>query len=498
MAAFHEFITLTLTGGEEPITVRTTLVSWDYFEILGAHPLLGRTFLPEEERVPEGHAVTVLSYGLWQNLFGGDSDIVGRAIQLSGLSYTVVGVMPRDFYDVSSNDHDTGLWIPVMMFPRYLQPTGGGSVLERRNTRFIGVVARLVPGVDRRAARAEMDSLASQLREEYPKTNRDRAVQVVTMKEIYYQNVFQDVTSAVWTLAAGAAFLLLIVCANVANLYSVRALARRQEVAARLALGASRSRVLRQFFVEGLLLSVLGGGLGVLLSLFGLEPLLSLNPVRLPGYVEVRVDGDVLLLSLALSTLASVVFSLLPALQAFPGSRSGLRAGLEPSWRNAGSSARATALRHALIIGEVAVTVVLLVGAMLVARSLARLQGGDLGFQTDSRLTLRMDLQSTRYTDPSARARFGRRLVEEAGAIPGVVSAGLWSPNPPGETTLFTMVVPEGHAGPVEEARVVVRFKTVSSGRARMRWGRGFGVPLRWTSGIAWWVSPPMPRTRAD
>ncbi len=459
LAAAASYLTVTLMGREEPHQLRANLVDSDFFPMLAAQPHLGRTFRPEEDRAPLGDPVAILSYALWQRHFGGDPAIVGQQIRLSDTAYTVVGVMPPDFHDpiMQSIGFRTDIWLPLTRWSLYQETAPGTrSVLEARMVRFLLVLGRLKPGVTFQQAGAQMMEVARRIEAEFPATNRDTGVILVPLRELYFENVDE----AVLLLVAGAALLLLIVCANVANLFTVRALARRREISIRMALGATRRVIARQLLMEGLALALAGGLLGILLAALSLESLLRLSPIQLPAFSAVRVDLPVFLVSLLLSVLASLLFSVLPALQ---GIRVALRENLVAARGSAAGSGSLLA-RKVLIVAEIALTVVLLVAAGLLARTLSNLQVADPGFDPANRLTFAVDLRGQRYATPELRAAFARQVVEHLGAVPGVETADVWQPDPPGQNVLFTAVVKEGETADPALARVIVRYKAVSPG----------------------------------
>lgn len=457
LTAAAAYVTVTLVRQDEPYQLRTNLVDASFFPLLKARAHIGRTFRPEEDRPPLGEPVVILSYAVWQTHFGGDPAILGQAVRLGGQVHTVIGVMPADFHDpiAQAVGFRTDVWLPLTRWPNYLEaPAGLSSVLEGRNTRFLAVVGRLKREVSFEQASKQMMEIAQRIEAQYPASNKETGAILVPLREIY----FADVEKAVLLLVAGAGLLLLIVCANVANLFTVRALARRREIAIRLALGASRRNIIRQLLIEGLVLAVAGGGLGILLAMLSLESLLALNPIRLPDFSPVRVDLSVFLVSMAVTVFVSLLFNLLPAWQ---GTRAALREDLAAARGSAGNLGSLLA-RKALIVGEIALTVVLLVVAALLARTLGNLGGADPGFQASQRLTFNFDMQGERYASAAAKQALVRQAIERLAALPGVQTADVWQPDPPGENVLFTAVVKEGETADPSLARVIVRYKAVS------------------------------------
>jgi len=459
LTATATYITVTMVRQDEPYQLRTNLVDASFFPLLGARTHIGRSFRPDEDRPPMGEPVVILSYAVWQTHFGGDPATLGQAIRLGGRAHTVIGVMPADFHDpiAQSFGFRTDVWLPLTRWPNYLDPPPGlSSVLEGRNTRFLAVIGRLKNGVSVQQAGDQIMEIARRLEAQYPATNKETGAILVPLRELF----FADVEKAVLLLVAGAGLLLLIVCANVANLFTVRALARRREIAIRLALGAARRSIVRQLLIEGLLLAVAGGLLGILLAAFSLEALLALNPIRLPDFAPVRVDLLVFSVSLAVTVFVSLLFNLLPAWQ---GTRAALLEDLAAARGSAGSLGSLLA-RKALIVGEIALTVVLLVAAALLARTLGNLSGADPGFQTSQRLTFSFDMQGERYASAEAKHTLVRQALERLAAVPGVKTADVWQPDPPGENVLFTAAVKEGETADPSVARVIVRYKAVSPG----------------------------------
>lgn len=446
MASFADWTTLVLGGEGEALRLQANYVTPSFFSVLRIQPAHGRLFYPDENLTPNGHPVVILSHGLWQRRFGADPEILGQAISLNDASYNVVGILPADYRDIESADHDTDVWLPLMMSPRAL----GGNILERRRGRRFAVVARLTPTAGVSSARTEMMSLMAGLEEVYPAANRGFGIKLVSLRE----HLFGDLRAPLMALLAGALFVLLIGCANVANLLLVRGNERSREIALRLALGAGRGRILSQLMTEGLLLALLGGLLGIVLAKLGVRFLASLNPAALPSYLRVDVDTTVLLATLLLSLLAGVFFSLVPALQV---SNIDLRQELADGTTGAGRGRTRARLQSLLVAGEIAAALVLLIGAGLISASFLQLRGAGVGFQTDQLLTLRMDLLGQKYSDQASQRNFGKQILSEIQKVPGAQSVGLWGPGLPGQSMWLTSVVPEEADGSSDEARVIAR-----------------------------------------
>jgi putative ABC transport system permease protein len=392
-----------LTGFGEPQSLKALGVSGNLFQVLGAAPLLGRTFVEEEQW--EGRSrVAILSYGLWQSAFGGDPAIVGRTITLSGRNYSVVGVMPPSFFFPG---RDVQLWTPFGYAPQLMTSS--------RRPHWLGVVARRKPGISFERARDDMAAIARQLEQQYPDTNTQMGVRLEPLHESYTTSP----RTALLMLSGAVALLFLIVCANIANLQLGRGVSRTRELAIRRALGAGRARILRQLLTESLVLSVVGGALGFALAALCRVVLIRYAASAIPLFAVVETDRTVLLFAVALSLLAPLIFGVVPALTT---SRSE-----QVTERSDSASRETSALRNLLVATEVALSIVLVVGAILLVRSLGRLQDVDPGFAKEHAITFTMSLPAARYPDSPARYRafveIERRLREQ----PGVQAVGATS-----------------------------------------------------------------------
>jgi putative ABC transport system permease protein len=394
---------LFLTGFGEPQGLKAMGVSGNLFQLLGTPPQLGRTFVEEEQW--EGRAqVAVLSYGLWQSAFGGDPAIVGKTITLSGRGYDVVGVMPRTFFFPG---RDVQLWTPFGYTPQL--------VASSRRPHWLGVVARRRPEVSFEQAREDLTGIARRLEQEYPDTNTQMGVRLEPLHDSYANAP----RMALLMLSGAVGLLFLIVCANIANLQLGRGVSRARELAIRRALGAGRSRVLRQLLTESLVLSAIGGTLG-----FGLAALAKIALTRyaasaIPLFAVVQTDRTVLFFALGLSLIAPIIFGIVPALTTSRGEQVTERSESSPRdhrW-----------LRNLLVTGEVALSIVLVVGAMLLLRSMGRLQDVDPGFTKEHAITFAMTLPSARYVDNAARFRAFTEIERRLGEQPGVQSVGATS-----------------------------------------------------------------------
>jgi len=393
-----------LTGGDEPMRLAGTVTSASLFSVLGVRPQLGRTFLAEEDQ-PNGDRVVILSHGLWQRRFGSDTGVVGRSIVLNGASFTVVGVMPAGFEFPSK---ETELWAPLGLDP---------SNQEGRGSHYLDVVARLKPGVTLQQAQANMETIAGELEKQY-QVNTGHGVNIFPL----YEEIVGSVRTALLVLLGAVGLVLLIACANVANLLLVRTVARQKEIAIRTTLGASRRRIIQQLLTESILLGVLGGALGLLLAVWGTDLLINISPSNMPRMSEITIDYRVLGFTFAISLLTGVIFGLLPALQAL---RFNINESLKSEGRGVvGSSSRSRA-RSVLIVTEIALALVLLVGAGLLIKSFKRLGEVDPGFKPDNVMTMQLSLPRAKYGKPEQQSAFIQQVLERIEAVPGVGSVSM-------------------------------------------------------------------------
>ena len=396
----------TLTGTGEPERISGARASADFFSVLGVKPVLGRTFLPEEDR-PGGERVIVIGHGLWQRNFGADPNIIGRALTLDGNSNTVVGVLPAGL-SFPIEIQKAEIWSPLSL---------DGNLLEQRGVHYLKAIGRLKAGVTVEQAQAEMTAIASRLEQAYPDNNTDR---IVTVSSLYEQLVGQ-IRPALLIMLGAVGFVLAVACSNVANLLLARAAARQKEISVRLALGAGRGRIIRQLLTESLLLSLVGGGAGLLLALWGIDLLISLGPDDIPRLNAINLDGRVLGFTFFISVLTGIGFGLAPALKA---SRSDLNSSLKEGGRNSTGSLSSNRMRNLLVISEMALALVLLVGAGLLIRSFIRLQQVNPGFDPKNVLTMQVSLPGSRYKTGAQIAGFFGQALERVKTLPGVESAG--------------------------------------------------------------------------
>ncbi|HSC45347.1 MAG TPA: ABC transporter permease [Candidatus Acidoferrum sp.] len=398
----------TMTGAGEPVMVIGYSFSAEYFDVLGVRPFIGRTFFAEEEQAGKNR-VAVLSYGFWQRRFGADRGLVNKTITLDGERYTVVGVMPPEFKYPTR----TELWTPL---------TPNAEAANDRSYRYLRVMGRLRPGASLTQARSEMNGIASRLAKEYPASNEeDDEVNLIPLRE----NISGDARPALLVLFCAVGMVLLIACANVANLLLARAVARQKEVAVRGTLGASRGRLVRQFLTESMLLGLSGGAIGIFLAVWCTKAMVvmfstSIFNLNLPYLEEIPLDGWVLGFAAGGSLLTGALFGLAPAVQ----SSAGQTHVLKESGRGATESIRWRRVRNGLVVAEVAMSIVLLTGAGLTLKSFASLLRGDLGFRADQVLTMRVLLPKAKYANETRRRAFQIETLERIKALPGVKSAG--------------------------------------------------------------------------
>jgi putative ABC transport system permease protein len=405
--AIYVGFTATLTGAGEPRRLNGVAASADLFPTLGAVPLIGRVFTSDDERT-EAPGTIVMSYRLWHTEFGGEPDVLGRSVVLDDNPYTVIGVMPHEFH---FPDSSALFWRPARFTERDYQES------ERADNIF-EAIGRLRKGVGIERARAEMTAIAAQSMLDHPRANKDTSATVAALAD----EVSERSRMLLLALSGAAACVLLIACANLANLLLARALARRRELAVRTAIGAGRERLVRQLMTESLLLAAAGGGLGIAIAVMAVPLLSRLVPATLPIAASPSVDVRVLLFAVGLTALTGLAFGLAPVLRVgtaadLDGLREGARSG-------GGRKERA---RSALVVAEIVASVVLLVSAGLLIRALLAVQRTDPGFEPDGVLTMRIDLPMPQYRRVATREAFYARVRDEVGALPGVKSAGFVS-----------------------------------------------------------------------
>jgi len=411
-----------LTGSGEPERISGASVSPCFFKMMGAEPRLGRSFRDDEEK-PGAGRVVVISHSLWQRIFAGQADVIGKAMTLDGKNYTVIGVAPEGFQFPRAKElpffaaagTQTDVWRPMIL--------GDDFINKSRANHQLSVMAKLNPGVSRDRAQAEMTAIAERLEQTYPDSNQGIGVKVVPLTE----QVVGNVKPALLVLIGAVALVLLVACANVASLLLARASAQQKEFAIRTALGASRVRIVRRLLTEAMLLSLTAAVAGTLLSLWGIKAMLSLSRDNLPRASEVTVDMRVLGFAVAIALLTSVIFGLTPALQA---SKINLSESLKEGSRGLSFGKRSNRVRSSLVIAEVALSLVLLVGAGLMIKSLARLLRVDPGFKPENTLTMNIALPGSKYPAANQQIAFFQDVTHRVESLAGVRSVGLISSAP--------------------------------------------------------------------
>ncbi len=428
--------TYELSGIAEPQRVIANRTSSDLFKVLGVQPLLGRPFTDEEE--PIGHHVVILSYRLWQQRFGGDRNVLGRTVDLDREPYTIVGVMPRSFIfplPGIGQGPAADVWVPLALTKEELSDIGD-------NFNY-AVFARLKPKMAITQANADLQTVANGILNMYDAVFRANHTplghfELGVVAQPLNQEVRGPVAAMLWILFGAVGFVLLIACVNVANLVLARAAGRQREMALRLALGAGRLRLLRQLLVEGMALAFAGGSLGTFAAIWIKQGLVAMIPPRIPRFREINLDGHVLLFTFLLTALTGVVFGLLPALSA---SRADLNHTLKEGARGASDGRAHQRLRGVFVVVEIALSVVLLVGAGLLVRSFERVLDTNPGFRPEHVLTTSIDLPAAQYHDDARITSFFKQLLERVQQSPGVISAGASTDLPlqGGWTHLFTI-----------------------------------------------------------
>ncbi len=448
--AAMRFSSFNLTGAAEPERLAGGRVTTNFFRTLGVKPILGRDFIAQEEQPGQAQSV-LISEGLWQRRFGNDPAIIGQALLLDGNRYTVVGVVPNR----SRLPEQAELWMPIV----FDHPD-----MKIRRFHFLRPIARLKPGVTLAQARADVDNVAMGLEKLYPDSNTTWRLRLVSLRE----QLLGDTGRALYLLLGAVALVLLIGCANVANLLLSQAVARQKEIALRVALGAGRWRLVRQLMTESVLFALLGGISGLFLAIWGTELLVKLAP-QLPRAAEINVDRRVLVFSLAISLLTGLIFGLLPALQA---SSPELNEALKEGGKGGATGARHNRARNLLVVSEVALALVLLIGAGLLLQSFRRLQDVDPGFNPQNLLTLRTFLPEAKYPKEEQAGAFFERVIERVKGLPGVQTVGLTThlPMRGGGDTYFTI---EGKPFPDPQQKVTAVNPGVSHDYLR-----AMGIPL--------------------
>jgi putative ABC transport system permease protein len=437
-------------GADGPERITNAAVSWDFFDMLRTQPFLGRAFKAEEDR-PGKNDVIVLSHAAWQRRFGSDQNIVGRPITLNGTPATIVGVMPAGFQFPASVEY----WVPIALNPA--NASRGGH--------FLAVFARLKPGVSVAQAGAEMKTIAERLAKQYPESSADESAEVVPLLEQMVGNIREPLMA----LLAAVGVVVLIACANVANLLLVRASVREKEIAIRTALGAGRGRLVRQMLAESLILSIAGGALGVLFAYLTLKPIQTLSAGSIPRVQSVSIDATVLLFALGVSLVTGIIFGLAPAWQA---SRAGVAAVIKEGGRSSATGGGRWT-RATLLVVEVALSLVLLVGAALLLRSFARLTNVDPGFRPDPVLAFRVSLPNVSYREAHQRVGFFDTLLTRLEAHPQIRSAGMIQTIPMRGDYVLSVAI-QGRPAPQPGKELSANHRVVSP-----NYFSALGIPLK-------------------
>ena len=446
----------TYAGDGDPVRLSGLRVDANVFSALGVSAAIGRTFVPGDDSTAVAPTVAVLTYGVWQRVFGGDSSIVGKSISLSGRMRTVVGVLPPSFFFPTVAEAE--IFTPLDLTPIL------NDANRARKFHFLGAIGRLRPGVSVEQAASELGSIARRLERDYPESNTGITVNALGVRDA----VVGDTRPALLVLLGASLVVLLIACANVAGMLLSRAVARRQELAVRAALGAGRARLVRQMLTESLVLAGLGGAVGLGLAVWGTRALVTSAGAMLPASSQISVDGTVLSSAVVVSLCCGALFGLVPALAASRG----MHTALKDASRGSSGGVGRYRLRAALVTGQLALAAMLLVGAGLLVQSLRRLQQNDLGYTVDSVLTFELSLAGQRYATAAAQDQFFDEFYSRVGALPGVVAIGA-SGNIPlrgGASASFAI---EGRPQ-VGEKLPEVGYQPISDD-----WFKAMGVPLK-------------------
>jgi predicted permease len=473
--AAYSGVSVSMTTGDQAEAVSGEIVTGNYFDVLGVKLAQGRAFLPDEDQTPGTHAVAIVSYGLWQRRFGGDPDLLGKELTLNGRSFTVVGIAPAGFNGAGVGQN-VDIYMPMMMQALVRPPRGGYSgeldadLLTKRGPRWLVMVGRLKPGVNQEQAQVAMRTIASQLEQAYQSTNRGVNVTLFPVSKGDPDTRSQKISIALLLMAV-VGLVLLIACFNVANLLLSRASSRRKEISIRLALGASRFRLVRQLLTESLLLSLMGGAFGLLFALWITDLLQAITPlVRIiPLNVDMRLDSRVLIFSLSLSLATGLIFGLAPALQA---SKPDLVPALKNETAASGSGSRRFNLRNMLVVGQVAISLVLLISAGLFLRSLRNAEAIDPGFDPDTVLNVPLNINLLKYTKAQGRD-FYQQVTEKVESLPSVKSATLARVVPLSGGSRETSIYIEGQEPPPQD-----RPNTVNANVVGLRYLETMGIPL--------------------
>jgi predicted permease len=433
-----------LTGSGDPERLEGRRVSANLFPLLGVEPEIGRVFTATEDQ-PGSQRVVLLSYGLWQRRFGGDPGIVGKPLTLNGETYIVTGVMPARFQFPSNDDE---AWVPIAL---------SAQEAANRNRHYLNVIARLKPGVTLAQAQTDMSTIATRLQQQYPEANADLGAVVTSLHE----HLVGDIKPALLILLGAVGLVLLIACANVANLLLARAAVRQKEIAVRVALGARRLRLIRQFLTESLLLSLLGGVVGLAIAFGGMIFLKAFIPENISQARDISLDFRVLGFTLLVSVVTGLIFGLAPSIQA---TRFNQIETLKEGGRDAATGGSGKRLRSLLVMAEVAISLVLLIGAGLLINSFLRLRNIDPGFRADNLLTMKIVLPEPKYEEPERRATFYTDLIQRVQSLPGVRSAAVTTNLPLYRQGNSISISIEGRPEPPPGQELIVVTRIISPG----------------------------------
>jgi predicted permease len=452
--ALYRWWNANLTGIDTPERIQGFLVTANYLDALGMKPIMGRNFSPEENQ-PGKDAVAIITHSLWQRRFGGDPNIVNKTITINSIARTVIGVMPERFNFPKGAE----VYAPLQVTPELMKSRGSHSFY---------VFGRLKPGVSIESAQADIDTITARLEQQFPQTNTGWGATVFPI----VKDTVRLYDTALWVMMGAVGFVLLIACANVANLMLARASGRQKEIALRAALGASRWRIIRQLLTESVIVALIGGALGMLIGFWGIDALRVANPgdaARFaPGWYQLGINLPVLAFTLGISVISGIVFGLAPALQV---SKPNLNNSLKEGSRQ--SSGNTHRLRSSLVVFEVAVSLVLLVGAGLLARSFLSLLRTDPGFNPEGVLTMNVVLPGAKYKDEPARFAFYDDLVQRVKAYPGVESAAVVNYLPLGGSNSSNSYFVEGEPEPAAGQEYEGRYRVSTPD-----YFRTMGIPL--------------------
>jgi putative ABC transport system permease protein len=454
MVAYGEG-TATLTGIGTPEQIEGATISASVFPMLGVNPILGRTFTSDEEQPGKTHVV-VISEGLWRRRFGADPGIIGRTIMVGGDSTTVVGIMPQSFkFPVTSNNLE--FWTPIDPASPYN---------TERGSNYLSVAARLKTDATLAQAQSEMDTIAQRLEQEYPTNNTGRGIRLESMHEATVGNV----RPALLVLLGAVGCVLLIACANVANLLLARANRRHREIAVRTALGATRGRIARQLLTESVLLAAVGGTFGLLIAAWGMDFLIAGVPANLPRVEEISLDWRVLLFTFSVSILTGLIFGLAPAVVT---SKIDLNESLKEGGRTGSEGARRNRVRNILVVTEIAISLMLLIGAGLLLKSFERLRQVNPGFSPERVVTMSFALPGTKYKTHEQQSQFFQQLLARVGELSGVEAAGIVDPLPLSNNMWQNIFTVEGHPTLAPGDRLIASARITSA-----EYMRAMQIPL--------------------